>query len=102
MEFMTIHTMGSTMTQETMVASLEMGKKLMAKPGDFVPGGKLLFSYAGRGKGIIVCLWEAPNVDCMMPALEQMHLLGWDTEIIPVDEMNIHLKKLEQAMKARK
>ena len=100
MEFILIHTMGNAWGPESMVASIEMGKKLMAKPEAVVPGGKLLAAYGGRAKGIIVCLWQAPNAEVMMPAMEQMHLLGWDTEIIPAENMSVHMEKLEKALKA--
>jgi len=100
MEFMLIHTTGNTMTQEMLATSAEMGKKLMAKPEAFAPGAKLLSAYHARGKSTIFCLWEAPNLDSLAPLSEQLLLFGWETDIIPVDKMEAHLKKADEAMEA--
>ena len=102
MQYMFLHTMGSTMTQESMLASVEMGKKLIAKPEDYAPGAKLQAVYAGRARGIIFCLWDAPDLEILMPACEQMHLLGWDTEVVPIEKMEVHLEKFAKAMVAMK
>ena len=102
MEFVFIHTMGSIMTEQSMIASAELGKKLIADPEGFAPGCKLLATYAGRGKGMIFCVWEAPNLEALMPGCEQMHLFGWDTEVIPVEKMEVHLDKFAKALEAVK
>jgi len=100
MEIIAIHTPNNLMTPDLMAASIEMGKKLMAKPGEFVPGGKLLAAYHARAKSVIFCLWEVPNVEVLLPAFEQMSMLGWDNEIIPADKMEVHLEKATKAMEA--
>ena len=102
MEFMLVHTVGNIMTQEMLAASAEMGKKLMAKPESFAPGAKLLSSYHASGKGMIFCLWEAPNLDSLVRMTEQLLFSGWDTDIIPVDKMEVHLKNYGEALKAMK
>jgi hypothetical protein len=38
MEFLLIHKLMGVVPPEMMTASIEMGKKLVAKPGELVPG----------------------------------------------------------------
>jgi hypothetical protein len=35
-----------------------------------------------------------------MPLLEQMNMLGWETDIIPVEKMEVGLPKAEKALQA--
>jgi hypothetical protein len=100
MEVILIHKAQGVAPPEMMAPSLEMGKKMTFSPEEMVPGGKSIFSYAARAKSMIVCLWEVPSVDVLMPALEQMNMIGWETDIIPVEKMEVALPKFEQALKA--
>ena len=84
-----------------MTAGMDMGKKLCAKPGEFVPGGKLIGSYMARGKNMLVCIWDVPSVDALMPVMEQMKMGGWNTEVIPVEKTEVAISKLEKALQAR-
>jgi len=102
MEFILIHEPNNLMTPDMLAASVEMGKKLMAKPEELVPGGKMLFSYHGRNKSVVFCLWEVPSLDVLLPVLEQMTMIGWNNEIIPVETMEVHLEKAVKAMEAMK
>ena len=100
MEYILVHTPNSALTPQTMAAMVEMGKQVGANPGQFVPGGKLLASYSAQAKMFIICLWEAPSIDAIMPALEQMAMLGFDTEVIPAEKLEVKLDKIAKAMAA--
>jgi hypothetical protein len=102
MEYILIHTPNNNLTPQTMLAVVEMGKKLGAKPGQFVPGGKLLASYAAKAKMFIVCLWEVSSIDALIPTLEQMSMMGFNTEVIPAEKLEVKLDKLAKALSAAK
>jgi len=100
MEVLLIHKLIGVVPPEMMAASIEIGKKLTFNPGELVPGGKLIAGYGARALSMVVCLWEVPSVEALMPTLEQMNMLGWDTDIIPVDKMEVVITKLEKALQA--
>ena len=100
MEVLLIHKLIGVVPPEMTAASIEIGKKLVANPEKLVPGGKLIASYAARALSMIVCLWEVPSMEALMPTLEQMNMLGWDTDTIPVDKMDVALAKYEKALQA--
>jgi hypothetical protein len=102
MEFILIHTPNSNLTRESMPVVLEMAKTVVTTPEKFVPGGKLIASYAARARIFIVCIWDVPSADALMPALEQMNLLGYDTEVIPAEKLGVKMDKLVKAMAAMK
>jgi hypothetical protein len=77
-----------------------MAKKMTYSPEEMVPGGKSLFAYGARAKSMVICLWDVPSVDVLMPVLEQMNNIGWETDIIPVEKMEVAVPKFEQALKA--
>jgi hypothetical protein len=70
----------------------------MAQPEAMVPGGKSIASYYDRALWSIFCIWEVPSLEAMMPLAEQLKMLGWDTDIIPVDEAEVAMPKIEKAM----
>ena len=98
MEFVLIHKPISLMPPEMMKAGIQLGKKLLAAPGELVPGGKVIASYYARAIWCIFCIWEVPKVESLMPVAEQLKMLGWNTEIIPVEKAADALQKLECAM----
>jgi hypothetical protein len=100
MEVLLIHKPIGVLPPEAWTAIMEIGKKAEANPGEVVPGGKLMVSYSARALSTIVCLWEVPSVEAMMPALEQLNMLGLDTDIIPVEKTAVSIPKFEQALKA--
>ena len=100
MEVLLIHRLKGVVPPEMMAASLEIGKKLTFNPEELVPGGKLIAAYSARVQSMAACLWEVPNMEALMPALEQMNMLGWDTDTIPVEKMEVALPKLEKALQA--
>ena len=100
MEVLLIHKPAGLLPPELMAASLEIGKKLEANPGEIVPGGKMIASYSARGLSMIVCLWEVSSMEALMPLEEQMIMLGWETDTIPVDKMKVALPKFEKALQA--
>ena len=100
MEVLLIHRLIGVVPPEMLAAMLELGKKLHSNPEEVVPGGKLNASYVARAQSMIVCLWEVPSMDVLMPALEQFKMLGWDTDTIPVEKMEVTIPKLEKALQA--
>jgi hypothetical protein len=102
MEFIVIHKPLGIIPPEVMSGTLEQVGKLLARPGDFVPGGKLIASYGARGKSFVVCVWEAPNAEALCPFVEQLVMAGWETDIMPADNMKIHIEKLGKALQAMK
>ncbi len=100
MEVLLIHKPIGMLPPESWAALMEIGKKLETNPGELVPGGKLIAAYAARALSMIVCLWEVPSMEALMPTLEQMNMLGWDTDTIPVDKMDVALAKYEKALQA--
>jgi hypothetical protein len=102
MEFILIHKPRGIFSPEVATATIEQVRKLLAKPDDFVPGGKLIASYAARGKSFTLCIWDAPSAEALCPFIEQLALAGWDTDIMPAEKMTVHIEKLAKALKAKK
>jgi hypothetical protein len=102
MEYILIHTPNNNLTPQTMQAMVEMGKQVGANPGKFVPGGKILASYSAKAKMFIVCIWEAPSIDALMPTMEQMSMMGFNTEVIPAEKLEVKLDKIAKALAAAK
>ncbi len=100
MEVLVIHKMIGLVPPEMMAASLEIAEKVTTKPSEIVPGGKLIASYSARALHTGVCLWEVPGVEALMPMCEQMSMLGWDTDMIPVEKMEVALPKLKKSLQA--
>ena len=100
MEVLLIHRLNGVVPPEVMAASLEEGKKLNFKPEELVQGGKLIAAYSARALSMVICLWEVPNMEALMPPLEQMNMLGWNTETIPVGKMEAAIPKFEKALQA--
>jgi hypothetical protein len=102
MEFILVHTPNGNLTPQTLPGLIEMGKQVSANPENLIPGAKMLAAYAAQSKMFMVCLWEAPSVDLLMPSLEQMSMMGFDTEVIPADKLGVKMEKLAKAMAAMK
>ena len=100
MEVLVIHKPIGMLPPEMWAAAVEFGKKLEANPGAVVPGGKMVFSYGARAISMVVCVWEVPSMEALMPLLEQMNILGWNTDTIPVETMEVALPKFEKALQA--
>ena len=100
MEVLLIHRLIGVVPPEMMAASIDIGKKLVVNPEEFVPGGKLIASYVARGLFLVVCIWEVPSMEALMPLEEQMNMLGWETDTIPVEKMGVALPKFEKALQA--
>ena len=98
MEVVLIHKPIGVMPPEMMAAGLEMAKQVLASPEKVVPGGKAIFSYYARAMWCIFCGWEVQSLESMLPLAEQLKMLGWNTEIIPVDKAEVAIQKLEKAM----
>jgi hypothetical protein len=100
MEFILIHKPLGIIPPEVMASTLEQVGKLLARPGDFVPGGKLLASYGARNKSFVVCVWDAPSAEALCPFVEHLVMAGWETDIMPADNMKVHIEKLGKALQA--
>ena len=101
MEVLLVHKTVGVLPPEMMKTGMEMGRKLIAKPEEFVPRGKILYSVAALNSWMLVCLWDVPSVDVLVPVTEQMKMVGWDTDIIPVEKTEVWLSKLEKAQAKR-
>lgn len=102
MEFILIHKPRGIILPEAMAATGEQIRKLLAKPDEFVPGGKLIASYGARGKSFAVCIWDAPSAEALCPFLEQLSLAGWDTDIMPAEKMTVYVERVMKGLKAMK
>ena len=100
MEVLLIHKPIGMLPPEAWAAAIDVGKKLQANPGAMVPGGKQIAGYGARAISMIVCIWEVPSIEALMPLLEQMNMMGWNTDIIPVETMEVGLPKAEKALQA--
>ena len=100
MDVVLIHNPIGPLPPEMLAASLEAGKKVNAEPASVVPGGKLVSSYQARGTWSVFCIWEVPTVEALMPLMEQMKMLGWNTEVIPVDKAEVAQEKAAKALEA--
>lgn len=98
MEFILIHRLIGPLPPEITKAAIEFAKKLLEKPGELVPGGKLIAAYGARCESLAVCIWDVPNAENLMLAFEQLSLLGWNTEVIPAEKMEVAIPKLEKAL----
>jgi hypothetical protein len=102
MEFITITKSQGFLPLEVRGATIEQTRKLLAKPDDFVPGGKLIAAYGIRGKAFILCIWDVPNAEALCPFVEQLDLAGWDTDIMPAEKMTVRVERIAKALKAMK
>ena len=100
MEFVLIHKPVGTIPPEVMKLTLEMVKKLVAKPEEFVPNGKRIASYYAIAEQAAYCIWDVPNFEALEPFLRQMTLVGWNTEVIPAQKVEVAIANLEKAMQA--
>lgn len=98
MRILLIHTQLGPVPPEMMVKTIELGKELAADTAKFVPEGKLIGSYKAIGQSRVVCLWDVPSIDALTPLLEQMNFLEWETEVIPVETMDVFIAKAEKIM----
>ncbi len=99
MEYVLIHKPIGLLPPEMMKLTIENAKKLMADTQAFVPGGKCTASYMAIGEQVIFCNWDVPNIDAFTNLLRQMSMVGWNTEVIPVERADVALPKMEQAIR---
>jgi len=90
MEFILLHRPRGPLPPENAKAYLELGKKILS-------GGKGI-SYVARSESLVVCIVGVPNAENLMPVLEQMNLLGINTDVIPVDKTEVAIPKMEKAL----
>lgn len=100
MEVILIHKPMGTLPPEMLTAGMELSKKVLAKPEEFVPGGKLIAAYYGRCLWIAVCIWDVPTIEALMPFLEQINMLGWNNEVIPAEKAEVAMEKAAKALEA--
>ena len=102
MEYICISKPRGIITPEVLSTQIEMAKKIVEKPGDFVPGAKLIASYAAHNKCLLVFIWDAPSIDALCPTLVQLDLWGYDTDVMPAETVAAHMETLEKALKSQK
>jgi len=93
-----IHRQLGPVPLETMKKAIEIAKQLNADPSKFVPGGKLIASYKACGQSLVVCIWEVSTVDTLIPLVEQMNFMEWETEVIPAEKMATFIPKAEKLL----
>lgn len=98
MEVILLHRPVSLLPPELMKAAIDLGKDINAREQQVVPGGKLVSSYIASNQMLIICLWDVPNIDSLIPVCSQMNLMGWNTEIIPVQKSAEAIPMMEQAL----
>lgn len=98
MEVVLLHRPRGLLPPELVKAAIEVGKTLDVRAETVVPGGKLVASYSAHNQMLIICLWDVPSVDSLIPVCEQMTFYGWDTEIIPVEKAADAIPKMEKAL----
>ncbi len=98
MEIILMHRPRGALPLELSKMAVEIGKKFIAKPEEFVPGGKLIGAFMGRVEELIFCIWDVPSVESLMPFFEKVKNMGWDTTVIPVDKFSEGIAKAEKAL----
>jgi len=98
MEVIFLHRPIGVLTPEMMKAGVDAGKQILEKPTEFVPGGKIIAVYYARAQWLIVCIWEVPDMEAIMPFLEQMRIFGWNTEVIPAEKGEVAIDKIAKAL----
>jgi len=89
MEVLLLHRPRGILGPELLKAAMELEKQIIAKGGT---------SYVARNYGLIICLVDTPSIDNVIPTCEQMNMIGWDTEIIPVEKSADAMPKMEKAL----
>ena len=98
MEIILIHKARGIFSPELLKTNIEFGKTIKPGASKAVPGGNLVSSYMARGKMLIFCVWDVPKIESLTLLLEQMTLLGWDTEVIPVEKSQDATRDLEKVL----
>lgn len=96
MEVLLLHRPRGQLPPELLKASMEIGKQILARSPS--GGGKLIASYTARNQMLIICLVDTPSMDSVIPTCEQMNMVGWDTEIIPIEKSADAAPKMEKAL----
>lgn len=96
MEVILLHRARGILGPELMKASIEVGKQILTRSPQ--GGGKLIASYAASNQALIICIVDTPSLDSVVPTCEQMNMIGWDTEIIPVEKSADATPKMEKAL----
>ena len=91
-----IHRPRGILPPELMKASIEVANQIIIKGP--LGGCKLLASYTARNQMLIVCIVDTTSMDEVIPIVEQMMMVGWDTEIIPVEKTIVAFPKMEKAL----
>jgi hypothetical protein len=100
MEVVLIHKPVGSIPPDMQKPIIDYTKNLGAKPESVVPGGKIIGSYYALGAWLTVCIWDVPHIDALTPLLEQLRFLGMNTEVIPVERMEVAIEKMEKLLQA--
>lgn len=96
MKYLVIHRQLGPVPTEMYKKMIETAKQFVADPSKFVPEGKQIASYKAIGQSMVVCIWDVPSMDALIPFWEQMNFFEWETEVIPVEKMSDFLPKAEK------
>jgi hypothetical protein len=97
MQLVLVHKGPGTIPPESMKLTLDMAKQLRANPQAFVPGGKIIASYYAIGSQTLFCIWDVPQIEALSPLIRNMSLVGWNTDVIPVESAEVAIPNIEKA-----
>lgn len=86
------------LSPEVMQACFDMAKNFKENVAKMTPGAKFNESYWQLGAQTIYCLWEAPNVESLAPALRLMSAMNWETTVVPVEKGEVAMANYEKTM----
>ncbi len=98
MEFVLLHKQLGPLPAETLRKAVDFAKKITTKTSEVVPGGRLIAAYNACSQHLQLYIWEAPSLDALMPLLEGLRNLGFNTEIIPVEKFEEAILKWEKVL----
>lgn len=97
LEFVLIHKLQYTLPPGIFVAAIQFMKRVIEDSSEVVPCGKLIASYNACGQWLQVSIWDAPNIAALLPLIEEMRGLGFNTEVIPAEKAEVAIPKWEKS-----
>ncbi len=79
-----------------MKAGIAIGNQLLIDPTKIVPGGKIISAYWSRSSWTGFCIWDVPSFENLLPLLESMRNVGFNTDVYPVDIFETAISKWEK------
>jgi hypothetical protein len=97
MEVLLLHRPKGMPSPEQMKRGMEFWKQILSKERP-LGGGKLIASYQALNQMLVICLVDVPSLDRVIPTVEQMMMMGMETEIIPLEKAADFAPKMEKAL----